>query len=133
MFWPCVLSVTNDNYSLAIETLKTRFGDQASIKQEHLQKLHEPKCNVQRASAEIQQNVYGLKNIGVWPDSYETMLIPIYLSRLPELVRIEIPRASEGKEINRIEHFLEFLDSQIRLRERMSAFSFLLLRLILLF
>ena len=50
------------------------------------------------------------------------MLIPIYLSRLPEVVRIEILRASDGSEINRLEH-LELLDSQIRLREHMPVLS----------
>lgn len=119
------LSVTEENYVQAVETLRKRYGDSSAIKNEHMRRLQELKCSncmvdtLRTFYDDIKQNVFGLQNIGIRENSYEVMLVPLYLQRIPEVLRIKILEAAQSKlqQVNTLHIFLELLDCNIQLLE----------------
>ena len=90
------LAVTTGNYAEAIDILRNRFGDTAAATGEHFNRLHNLRSaaytvrQIQRFYDEIFVHVRNLKNIGVSSSSYEIMLLPILLSKLPESVQLSM-------------------------------------------
>ena len=62
-----------------------------------------------------------LESLGVKGDTYGVVLTPLVLSKLPTDVRLEWSKEGEGKEGN-LAYLLEFLDKEVRRRERAEAF-----------
>ena len=70
---------------------------------------------------ELLSHIRSLKSLGVEDEHYGVFLTPLVLSKLPEEVRLERARGSEGKEGN-LEYLLQFLSTEIERRDRSGSY-----------
>ena len=119
------LAVTAGNYEEAIDILRNRFGDTAAATREHFNRLYnfrsaaDTVSQIQRFYDEISVHVRNLDYIGVSSSSYEIMLLPILLSKLPESTQSSmLHRAKDkGSTISTIACFLKLLEAEIKVKE----------------
>ena len=119
------LSLNNDNFELAIRLLTDKFGNKDSIIREHLRKLQNCKCpNATAASLkqffyEITMHTRCLNNLGTPAGSFETMLMPILIGKLPEEIRLRMLSASDKYFQNAysVDGFTALLQKEIAIRE----------------
>lgn len=86
------LSLSNENYSAAIELLTNRFGNEHVLISSHMNKLLQVDSilsirdteGLRRIYDNIESQVRSLKNIGIKPEQYGSMLIPVLNSKLPD-------------------------------------------------
>lgn len=112
------LALTAANYGAAIDILKKRYGRPEKLVFLHIQSLlnlKEP--NLVALQDSLLSHIRSLEALDVGGDKYGVILTPLVLSKLPEDVRMEWARTSEGHEGD-LCHLLEFLNSEIRRRER---------------
>ena len=87
------LPLTKENYRKATELLKERFGKTQNLTiayMESLSKIHAPSSdtkNLKEFYEICETNVRGLETLGVMTESYESLLIPILLKKIPEDIR----------------------------------------------
>eukprot|EP00795_Rhopilema_esculentum_P003257 gene3257-1583_t len=93
------LALQEENYEHAIEILKSRFGKKHQIINAHMEKLlklqHHPNEgleNLRKIYDNIAVHVRGLQSLGIPPESYGNLLIPIIMSRLPQEITMQIVR-----------------------------------------
>ena len=67
-------------------------------------------------------HVRSLAAQGITSDKFGVILTPIIVTKLPEEIRLEWSRDSEGKEDD-LDHLLKFLDTEIKRRERCRSFG----------
>jgi len=123
------LSLTESNYKIACELLEDRFGRKEVVIARHIQELLSLVTGT-RSTTEVsalrvlqdrlQIHVRSLDSLGITMDKYGILLTPVVVSCLPEELKIEWSRTSTGKEGD-LEWLLNFLDSEIRLRETSSV------------
>ena len=81
-----------------------------------------PVCSNERTSSlrfvfdKINAHIRGLMSLGVAPDQYGSLLIPIIMTKLPSDVRLRIARQSE-EEVWKIEDLLEVIKLEVEGRE----------------
>ena len=91
---------TNENYEKAVRQLEERFGDRQVIVSGHMNKFKEikPVQNITDINGlrelfdKLETNVRSLEAIGVQTETYEAILTPEILKKLPEELRILITR-----------------------------------------
>ena len=91
---------TNENYERAVRQLEERFGDRQVIVSGHMNKFKEikPVQNITDINGlrelfdKLETNVRSLEAIGVQTETYEAILTPEILKKLPEELRILITR-----------------------------------------
>ena len=87
------LSITESNYEVAVELLTKRFGGREERKRDHMKQLYNMSCSSNTVKSlrafydEINANRLGLQNLGTSPDEYESFLVPVLLSKLPDTVK----------------------------------------------
>ena len=92
------LPLTDGNYDHAISLLTERYGQSHRIIQAHMRALSEIACPTSSLSSlqlfydTIEAHIRGLAAHGKTKESYETMLVPIILGRLPSDVRKNFAR-----------------------------------------
>ena len=121
------LPVTADNYSVAKEIIKKRFGRRDLLIFAHIQTLLTlpiaSKAEELTVSYDkLVANVRALKSMEITSDNYGVVLTPIIVSRLSAEIREEWSRGSEGHEAD-LDHLMGFLDKEIRRRERCQSMS----------
>jgi hypothetical protein len=84
------LAVTDGNYQAAISILQERFGKSQQIISAHMEELLKlSPCTGERSTQlrfvydKVSVNVRGLEALGVKPDQYGSLLIPVIMSKLP--------------------------------------------------
>ena len=84
------LTLTGANYDSAIEILKDRFGRPQQIITAHMDEILKiPACTGDRLSSlrfvydSLSVHVRGLQSLGISPDQYGSLLIPIIMAKLP--------------------------------------------------
>ena len=89
------LSLSEANYTAAMEILKERFGRTQAIILAHMESLLQlPVCAGDRLSHlrlvyyKIKVNVRELESLGVRAEQYGSFLIPIIMAKLPSEVRL---------------------------------------------
>ncbi|XP_040077410.1 uncharacterized protein LOC120849287 [Ixodes scapularis] len=123
------LAVTAENYKVAIDLLKERFGQQELIIESHLSRLLEIKpvhdsrsVNALRALYdEVETGVRSLDALGVQSDTYGTMLLTVLRKVVPADLSLEYNRRSASRTVtkhNKLRDFLDFLKIEIESRER---------------
>ena len=118
------LPITTENYETAKQMLKKRFGRKELIVFAHVQELLALSVPEQLSKFRDNLNVHvrSLATQGIAADNFGVILTPIVVSKLPEDVRLEWSRGSEGKEAD-LDYLLEFLDEEINRRERCKSFG----------
>ena len=117
------LTLSKENYDVAIKLLQERYGKKEKIIFSHIQDLLQfnGSKKLQVMLDELLVHVRSLETLGVSGDQYGVILTPLILSRLPETVRDAWARESEGKEAD-LEWLLSFIKKEIATRERAASF-----------
>lgn len=123
------LSLTSENYSVALDILRDRFGRKERIIFGHIQNLlnvefHHSK-NIKSLWSvynQLQINIRSLNNLGVDGANFGLVLTPIIVSRLPADIRLMWARQSHKKEAD-LEFLMDFLQSELENRERSYSFN----------
>ena len=117
------LTLTEANYEAAVAILEERFGRPQQIIAAHMDELLKLQpCSNERSSSirfvydKIRVHVRGLDSLGVTPDQYGSLLIPVVMSKLPNSLRLEVARRSTN-EIWKIDELLETIRKEIEARE----------------
>ncbi|GFR71744.1 Gypsy retrotransposon integrase-like protein 1 [Elysia marginata] len=127
------LSLTAENYAVAKDILRKRFGRTERIIFSHVQKLLETNwssnstvgstpLNLWRLHDDLQARVRSLHNLGISGETYGVILTPLILHQLPQNIRLEWARRGEGHEGD-LEFLLTFLFEEIQRRERSQTFN----------
>jgi len=92
------LPLTDVNYDQAITILTQRYGQSHKIEQAHMQALSQINCPTSSLSSlqlfydTIEAHIRGLAALGKTENSYESMLVPIILGKLPSDVHKNLVR-----------------------------------------
>lgn len=127
------LAHTSDNYQVARDLLKDRYGKPERIIFAHVQALLCGHVNLTQSGTksvaqlwklrdEILTHIRSLEALGVSGKQCEVFLTPIILSRLPNELRLEWARDGDGHESD-LEWLLQFLHKEISRLERSEAFK----------
>ena len=124
------LSLEANNYALAVELLKKRYGRKPQLIFEHIQALLQldslddttsPKSIRSLLDATL-IHTRSLEKLGVTQDTYGTFLTPLILSKLPQSICLEWARGSENKEGD-LQYLLDFLNKEVERLERCGLFE----------
>jgi hypothetical protein len=117
------LTLTEANYDAAVAILEERFGRPQQIITAHMDEfLKLQPCSSERSPSirfvydKIRVHVRGLDSLGVTPDQYGSLLIPVVMSELPNSLRLEVARKATD-EIWKIDELLETIRREIEARE----------------
>ena len=117
------LSLQAENYDAAVEILKTRFGKKQSIINAHMNALlklkehpNESTDQLRKIYDKINVHVRGLDSMGMSPESYGNLLIPIIMSRMPKEIAMQVAR-STSEEVWNITEILEIICKEIEAAE----------------
>ena len=125
------LSLSEGNYAIAKDILKSRYGRKERIIFTHIQQLMSVsapgtiKCDTStlwKLQDELLANIRSLEAFGITGDQYGVILTPLILSRLPQDIRLEWARDGEGRESD-LEWLLKFLANETHRRERSQSFK----------
>ena len=118
------MPVIEGNYESTKEILEKRYGRKELIVFSHVQELLAINVPEQLARFRDVLNVHvrSLAAQGITSDKFGVILTPIIVTKLPEEIRLEWSRDSEGKEDD-LDHLLKFLDTEIKRRERCRSFG----------
>ncbi|XP_043242087.1 uncharacterized protein LOC122391851 isoform X2 [Amphibalanus amphitrite] len=116
--------VTDQGYYRAVETLKERFDRPDLRRQVLMQRLMSTSpvhndadlVRLRRMVDKLVSEVRALETMGVLPDSYSVLLMPVLLSCLPESWKIEWLRCKVDSQ-DELTVFLKFLQREMTIRE----------------
>ena len=116
------ISVTNANYSIAIDTIEERFGNSDAAVFAHLDKLFclEPTTNntakLRHTYDECEKHIRSLSVLGLVESTYGKIFAPLILSKLPQQLRLEFNRKHE-RDARNLENLRKFMRAEIEARE----------------
>ena len=115
--------LTNDTYIQAWELLKEKYGNPQLIISTHMNELIKlNKVNGSNVTElrelydRIESNVRALKTVGTQQEHFGSLLIPILLEKIPNVIRLQINRQL-GKENWNIDEFSQCINREITARE----------------
>ena len=119
------LKLTTANYAEAIDTLKKRFGNKQQIISRHMDTLLELESvtssnntkALRRLYDQIEFQVRSLKSLEVPLDSYGNLLSSLFMSRLPQELRLIVSR-EVGEAEWRIDEIMNIVEREISAQER---------------
>ena len=117
------LSLTEANYSSAVELLQTRFGNPQQIITAHMDELLKlPTCAGDRATSlrriydKINVHVRELNALGINSRQYGSLLIPVIMSKLPGDIRLRIARENRG-EVWKMDRLMQSIHVKVEAQE----------------
>ena len=117
------LTLTASNYENAVGILQDRFGKTQQIITTHMDELIKiTPCHNDRPTSlryvfdQISVHTRGLASLGVSPEQYGSLLIPIIMSKLPNEIRLQVARNSTD-EVWKIEELLLTIKKEVEARE----------------
>jgi hypothetical protein len=124
------LSITNDNYAVALKLLDERYERKEQVIFKHMQGLLNLGTDVKGTQLsqlkdlldKILIHIRSLEALGIAGGTYGVVLTPVILSRLPPNVRMEWSRKGKGKERD-LNFLLEFLQEEVELRDRSDVYK----------
>ncbi|GFX63391.1 uncharacterized protein TNCV_3619941 [Trichonephila clavipes] len=120
------LTLSANNYTIALNIIKERFGRKDLIIDSHMSKLlhlnpvrkSDDILSLRKLYSECEIHIRGLQNCRVNPDTYSSLLYPIILKSIPRDLSLEFTGKSYGQTENMISDLLDFLKIEIQCRER---------------
>ncbi|XP_077501027.1 uncharacterized protein LOC144111873 [Amblyomma americanum] len=123
------LSLSNENYAVAIKTLTERFGKEDVIIEEHMSRLLgvRPVHNLHDTERlrtlydEIQSGVRSLEALGVTSSTYGVLLLTGLRKSIPDQLCLEYCRkkaTAKASPQDELQDFLDFLRIEVESRER---------------
>ena len=123
------LSLMEENYEHAVQTLKDHFGNKQRIISAHIKSLLKVQdCPNEKVSQlryiydNINVHVHGLEALGMPQESYGSLLIPIIMQRMPSEITIQVAR-KVTEDIWPIKESLDIIKREIEAREMGIAVS----------
>ena len=121
------LALTKDNYKVAVDLLRERYGNKQVIISSHMESLLKlPRVNfvsdikrVRMVYDQIEIKIRSLQALGIKADSSGSLLIPVVIEKIPEEFRLVISRKmkSDTWDVNElIEAFKEELEAREKSR-----------------
>ena len=121
------LALTKDNYKVAVDLLRERYGNKQVIISSHMESLLKlPRVNfvsdikrVRMVYDHIEIKIRSLQALGIKAESYGSLLIPVVMEKIPEEFRLVISRKmkSDTWDVNElIEAFKEELEAREKSR-----------------
>ena len=96
------LTVTSSNYSVAVDTLKERFGNTQSLVNGCMNRLFQlkPVTNTELKALRsfydyVNIQIRSLESLKVPLESYDSLLLPLMLSKLPESIKLKLANSCE--------------------------------------
>ena len=115
--------LTADNYTAAWRLLNERFGNEQIIISSHMNKIlnispvYSPNVRSLRELYDnVESNVRALENLGVSYEQFGSLLIPIILEKLPNMIKLQISRKLGSDNWN-VQDFLAYINEEILARE----------------
>ena len=98
------LALTSANYGAAIDILKRRFGKKVTIERAHVNDLltvhpvfnEKDTVGLRKLYDTVEVHYRGLQALGVNASTYEGIVVPAVLGKLPEAVRLQITRGKKS-------------------------------------
>ena len=117
------LNLSEANYEAAKEILKQRYGRLQQAIATHMDELLKIPSSVGEKSSQLRYvydkvsiHVPGLESLGVTAEQYDSMLIPVIMSKLPTEIRVQIARLTSS-EVWSIREMLELIGKEVEARE----------------
>ena len=119
------LALTGDNYIIAIEILRERYGDSQRVISEHMEALFNLEAvtsakstnRLRKLLGSVEVHVRSLENLGRPPEQYGDMFIPLLFTKLPSDIRLaiceKVPPDQHG-----LRAILSQLQAEVSSRER---------------
>ena len=126
------LETTEKNYKEALDILEKRFGNKQVIVNCHMDALIKLSAVVganntkqlRQLYDEIEMNLRSLKSLGVKPDSFGCLLVPILLSKLPGALNLHLSRKFDSNtDVWKVDDIMDELKKELEARERCHAGS----------
>ena len=115
--------LTADNYTAAWRLLNERFGNEQIIISNHMNNIlnispvYSPNVRSLRELYDnVESNVRALENLGVSYEQFGSLLIPIILEKLPNMIKLQISRKL-GRDNWNVQDFLACINEEILARE----------------
>ena len=117
------LTLSEGNYSDAIELLKQRFGRPQQIICAHMEELVKiPSCTNDRPQSlryvydQITVHIRGLATLGIGSTQYGSLLIPIIMSKLPGEIRLRVARETKD-DVWSLDDLMDVIRVEVEARE----------------
>ena len=115
--------LTAENYTAAWRLSIERFGNEQIIISIHMNKIlnispvYSPNVrNLRKLYDNVESNVRALENLGVSYEQFGSLLIPIILEKLPNMIKLQISRKLGSGNWN-VQDFLACINEEILARE----------------
>ena len=113
-----------DNYEKARDILVERYGNVQLIVSGHMNALIKLNKIINNTNAKelrelydkVELNIRALNSVGINSEHFGSLLIPIVLEKLPNMMRLQISRTL-GKDNWNIDDFMKCINSEISVRE----------------
>ena len=118
------LALTEPNYANAVDILKGRFGNKQLIISSHMEAFLKLKPvtalsdikGMRAALDKVEIQVRALQALAIESDQYGGLLIPIFMAKLPDELRLIVSR--EHKDDWKLDSVLQAVKSEVEARER---------------
>ena len=121
-----VLAMTEDNYKILVDILKSRFGKVDLIVSAHMDALvglaaasssHDIR-KVRFIYDSVEKNVRQLQNLGISSSTYGTILVPVILKKIPPDTKLIIFRTQKSEEQWDLQKLLDAFKTELEAREK---------------
>ena len=121
------LEVTKDNFVQAIELLERRFGNKQVIVNSHMEELSSIKSVTDKDDTvglrhffdSVEMNLRSLRALGVDPDNYGSLLVPMLKKRLPDEIVLLLSRKFDSSvDLWLLDDLMKELREEVEARER---------------
>ena len=128
------LELTDANYDEAVAILKKRFGNKQVIIRKHMEDLtHLPGVTEERDTKklrhlydQIEGSLRSLKGLGVKPDQYGSLLVPILIGKIPDSLNLHISRKfTSDIDVWKVDDVMKEFCNELEARERCGSSKFI--------
>ena len=122
------LLVINGNYDVALKMLEERFGDSQLLIHKHMTTLLSLDTissifdlkNLRKVYDEVETQIRSLEDLGLDLKSYESLLAPVLMSKLPDELKLLTSRQF-GKNVWEITEIMKLFRNELDAREKINV------------